>query len=160
VPPALDRGPRQPCHNVGDGSATVLGARGRPRILGLYNWGANSLTWLGNAHWLINDYSSRSEPRLYLPQYLDQTNHVGLFEHAFDTIAVEIREGSFIKQLRVHDAARGEVINNKVEEFELIRSEPAAIQEFSEGTLSRLPIKTHQSADKARKNATATMSLV
>ena len=31
-------------------------------------------------------------------------HNVGRLEHAFDAIAVEIREGSFIEQLRVHHA--------------------------------------------------------
>jgi hypothetical protein len=39
---------------------------------------------------------SAGEPRFYLSQYLNQTNYVGLFEHAFDTVAVEVGEGSFI----------------------------------------------------------------
>ena len=36
------------------------------------------------------------------------------------TVAVEIRKRRLIQQLRVHYAARSEVIDNQVEEFELI----------------------------------------
>ena len=97
--------------------------------------------------------SSGCKFRFYLPQYLHQTNHVGLFEHAFDTIAVEIGERSFVKELRVHYAARGEMIDDKIEEFELIRSEPAAVQEFGEGTLSSLPVEPDKGADETREPA-------
>jgi hypothetical protein len=45
-----------------------------------------------------------------------------MFEHAFDALCVEIGERRFIKEHRVHDAARGEMIDDKVQELDLISS--------------------------------------
>ena len=74
-----------------------------------------------------------------------------MLEYALNAIAVEIGERGFIEQLRVHHAARGQMINHKVEKFELIRRELAAVQEFSEGSLGRLSVKANERADEARK---------
>src|ERR1700730_11394417 len=76
-----------------------------------------------------------------LSQYLHQMNHLGHLEHGFDAVAIEISEGSFVEQLGIHDAARGEMVDNKVEEFELIGGEPAAFEEFREGALGGLPVE-------------------
>ena len=38
------------------------------------------------------------------------------------------------------------MIDNKVEEFELIRSKPAAVEKFSEGALGGLPVEPYESA--------------
>lgn len=97
--------------------------------------------------------SSGRDPRLNLSQYLNQMKHVGLFEHAFDTIAVEIGKGRLIQQFRVHHAARGEMVDDQVEEFELIGSQPAALQEFGEGTLGGLPVEPDESTDEPRQSA-------
>src|ERR1700738_867248 len=121
----------------------------RPLVEGDFGYGCNGFRQRPAQH----PRSSGCDPWFNLSQYLYQTDHVGLFEHAFDTIAVEISEGSLIQQRRVHHAARGEVIDNEVQEFELIRSEPAAVEEFSEGPLGRFPVETHKSADETREPA-------
>jgi hypothetical protein len=68
------------------------------------------------------EFVSSCKFRFYVPQYLHQSNHVRVLEHTFHTLCVEIGEGCFIKKLRVHDAARGEMVNYKIEEFESIGS--------------------------------------
>jgi hypothetical protein len=92
-------------------------------------------------------------PRLDLLQDLYEAHYVRLLEHAFDTVAVEIREGRLVQRSRVRHAARREMIDHEVDEFELIRSEPAAVQEVSKGTFGRFAVGTHQGADEARKPA-------
>jgi len=57
----------------------------------------------------VREARSSCEPRFDVAEYLNQTNDVGIFEHTFDTIAVEIGERGLIKQLRVHYATRGEM---------------------------------------------------
>ena len=96
---------------------------------------------------------SRCEPRFNVSQYFDQTNHVGLLEYAFNTVAVEVGEWSFIEEVRVHHPARCQMLDNKVEEFQLIRGQPAAIEELSESALGSLPIEPYQCADETREPA-------
>src|SRR5262245_66542644 len=45
------------------------------------------------------------------------------------------------------------MIDDEVQELVLIRREPAACEEFSEGSLGSLPVKTYQGADKTREPA-------
>ena len=55
----------------------------------------------------------RSNGRFDPAQYLDDADDVHVLEYAFHTVAVEIGEGRFIKQFRVHHAARGEMIDHE-----------------------------------------------
>src|SRR5262249_44608212 len=87
------------------------------------------------------------------PQYFYEPNHVGFLEHAFNAIAVEIGEGGLIEQFRVHDAARGEMVDDEVKKFELIGSKAAAFQEFSEGALGGLPVEPYERADETGQPA-------
>ena len=40
------------------------------------------------------------------------------------------------------------MVDDEVEEFELIRSQPAAVQEFGEGALGGLPVEPDERADE------------
>jgi len=75
-------------------------------------------------------------------------HNVGRLEHAFDAVAVEIREGRFVEQFRIHHPACREVVDDEVEEFQLIRGEPASVQEFGKGMFGRLAIEPDKSADQ------------
>src|SRR5260370_14197981 len=45
------------------------------------------------------------------------------------------------------------MIDHEVDEFELIRSEPAAVEEVSKRAFCRFAVETHQGADEAGKPA-------
>src|SRR5262249_47694362 len=82
-----------------------------------------------------------------------QTNYVRLFEHTLHAFAIEIGKGGLIKKFRVHNATRRQMIDDEIKKFELICRQPATIQKFSVGTLGRLAVEPHKTADETRQSA-------
>jgi hypothetical protein len=58
----------------------------------------------------------------YVAKDLHHSNHVRVFERAFDTHCVEVCERRLIEKLRIHHAACCEMIDDKVEELDRISS--------------------------------------
>src|SRR5215813_2382758 len=75
------------------------------------------------------------------------------FKNPFHPFAIEVGKRTFIQKCRVHHASSREVVDYKVEEFDLIRVKSAAAQEFSESMFSGLPVEPHQRANETRKPA-------
>ena len=97
------------------GKADVEQAAHHPRIYEYMPSTCLNRSWRSRA-----EFVSSSKFRFYVAEYLHQSNHVRVLEHAFNALGVEIGERCFVKELRVYDAARSEMINYKIEEFELI----------------------------------------
>jgi hypothetical protein len=76
-------------------------------------------------------------------QHLHKAYYVFGSKNPFHPFAIEVGKRTFVQKRRVHHAASREVLDYKVEEFDLIRVKSAAAQEFSEGTFSGLSVKPY-----------------
>src|SRR3712207_2499893 len=86
--------------------------------------------------------------RIDISQNLHKANRVRRIEHTFNPVAMKVGEWSFVEQLRVHDAPRSQMINNLINKLQLIRREPAVLQELSEGALSCFSVEAHEGANE------------